>query len=158
MSEHAGMTYDSFCELAAPVRDALLALGKAVDAAGIDKALVELMKVRVSQLNGCAFCINMHLGLARKHGVSQLKLDLLPAWRETALYSSRERAALGWAEALTDLTSHRDVAAARAALFAEFSAHEATHVTSAIANISAWNRIVVGLGFPPAIEEARPAA
>ena len=158
MSEHAEMTYDSFCETAAPVRDALLALGKAVNAAGIDKTLIELMKVRVSQLNGCAFCINMHIGLARKLGVSQQMLDLLPAWRETDLYSPRERVILGWAEALTDLTSHRDVAAARAALFAEFSVREAAYITAAIANISAWNRIGAGLGFPPVIEATRPAA
>ncbi|MDR3494524.1 MAG: carboxymuconolactone decarboxylase family protein [Ancalomicrobiaceae bacterium] len=135
-----------------------MALGKAVDAAGIDKALIELMKVRVSQLNGCAFCINMHIGLARKHGVSQLKLDLLPAWHETTLYSPRERALLAWAEALADLTSHRDIDAARAALFAEFSQREVAFITAAIANISAWNRIAVGLGFPPAIEQSRSAA
>src|SRR3954469_19055318 len=82
---------------------ALLAVEKYLGACGLDHKLLALVKVRVSQMNGCAYCLHMHTAEARKAGESEQRLYLLNAWRESALYSDRERAALAWAEALTKI-------------------------------------------------------
>src|SRR6202000_3032459 len=91
----------------------LVALSREVTAAateaGIDKKLIELVKVRASQLNGCAFCLDMHSAAARKAGETERRLLVLAAWRESGLFDERERAALALAEALTDLAGQRDV-------------------------------------------------
>jgi len=145
------LTYEEFGEAAAPVRDALLLLGKIVDDSGLDKALVELVKLRASQVNGCAFCLQLHLNIARKIGVPAGKLDLVAVWRETNLFSERERAALAWTEALTTLASEEARTTAAAALHEEFSAAEALHLTVAVGTINQWNRIAIGLRFPPPI-------
>jgi uncharacterized peroxidase-related enzyme len=142
------MTYAEFNTSAVAVRDALLALGNAVDASGLDKTLTELMKLRVSQVNGCAFCVQYHLTVARRLAVPAEKLDLLTVWSETDLYSPRERAALAWAEALTRLD---DVARATAlaALREEFTQTEILNLTATVGTINHWNRIAIGLGFSP---------
>src|SRR3982751_3803017 len=82
----------------------LRALGEAPVKAGLEKKLLELVKLRASQLNGCAFCLNMHNVEARQLGEDQLRLDLVAAWREAPCFTERERAALAWTEALTALT------------------------------------------------------
>ncbi|WP_374377904.1 carboxymuconolactone decarboxylase family protein [Dongia sp.] len=138
-----------FYQLAPAARDALIALGKAVDESGLEKELTELIKLRVSQMNGCAFCVQMHIGIGRKLGVKGSKLDLVAAWADADIYSARERAALGWAEALTDLAHGEAMDKAFAALQQEFSQKEIAHLSAAIANINAWNRISVGFRFAP---------
>jgi AhpD family alkylhydroperoxidase len=100
------MSYEEFSKIAAPVQDALLALGKIADDAGLDKVLTELVKLRASQINGCVFCLQLHLNIARKLGVPIQKLDLVGVRRETDVFSPREMAALEWTEALTALTNH----------------------------------------------------
>jgi AhpD family alkylhydroperoxidase len=140
-----------FYRHAPAARDALVALGKAVDASGLEKSLTELVKLRVSQINGCAFCVQYHLTLARGEGVPAAKLDLMAAWSETDLYTPRERAALGWAEATTIFHHGPAMEAAYAELTAEFSESEICFLTAAIANINAWNRIAIGLRFAPII-------
>lgn len=150
MSEDlARPTYADFTQAAPQVYAGLAALTKAVDAAGLDKALTELVKVRVSQLNGCAFCLQFHLTLARKSGLDGRKLDLLAAWRDAGIYSAREQAALAWAEALTGLGPHAASPEAWAAVRAVFSQEEALYLTVTVAGINAWNRIGVGFGFDP---------
>jgi AhpD family alkylhydroperoxidase len=143
------MDYQTFTQTAPDVYAALSGVSKAVDAAGMDKALTELVKLRVSQINGCAFCLQFHLNIARKLDIDPRKFDLLAGWRDAGIYSERETAALGWAEALTQLTDP----AARDAAFAKargvFSAPEMVFLAAAIASINAWNRIAVGLHFPP---------
>ncbi|WP_454915492.1 carboxymuconolactone decarboxylase family protein [Xanthobacter sediminis] len=141
-------TYSEFTAAAPDVYGGLAALTKAVDASGLDKGLTELVKLRASQINGCAFCLKFHLSVARKAGVPQEKLDLLAAWPDAGLFSAREKAALAYAEALTVLEG---VASdeAWAALRAEFSQSEALYLTVAVATINAWNRIGLGLGFAP---------
>jgi AhpD family alkylhydroperoxidase len=146
------MDYQSFTQTAPDVYAALSGVSKAVDAAGMDKALTELVKLRVSQINGCAFCLQFHLNIARKLDVDPRKFDLLAGWRDAGIYSERETAALGWAEALTHL-SDPAAPAARDAAFAKarsvFSEPELMLLAAAIASINAWNRIAVGLHFPP---------
>jgi len=149
VSPRLGQAY--FYETAPEARNALLALGKAVDASGLEKELTELVKLRVSQMNGCAFCLQMHLGIARKLGVLGAKLDLLAAWADADIYSQRERAALRWAEVITDFDHGAASDTAFAALQKEFSDSEIAFLTAAIANINAWNRIAVGLRFAPII-------
>lgn len=128
---------------------ALRELGRAVEASGLDKRLCELLKVRVSQLNGCAFCLQYHLNLGRKLGLSAQLLDQLACWRDSPAYSPRERAALAWAEALTLQAGHPDTDGPYAALQAQFSVTEIAHLTAAIGHINAWNRIAGGLRFTP---------
>lgn len=141
------MTYDDFGVQAAPVRDALLAIGKAVDNSGLEKTLTELVKLRASQINGCAFCIAFHLQVARRLGIPGDKLDLVAAWHDTDIFSPRERAALALTEALTRLD---DLASGSRAVPAEhFSATETLHLMVAIGAINHWNRIAIGLQFPP---------
>lgn len=128
---------------------ALRELGRAVDASGLDKGLSELLKVRVSQINGCAFCLQYHLNLGRKLGLPALQLDQLACWRDSPAFAPRERAALAWAEVLTLQAAHPDSDAAYAALQAQFSAGEIANLTAAIGHINAWNRIAGGLRFTP---------
>lgn len=145
----AGFSHEYFQKTAPAALAALLAMGKAVDDSGLEKTLTELVKLRVSQINGCAFCIQFHLTLARRLGVDVAKLDLLPAWREAGIYSEQEQAALGWAEQVTRLADHHPKGSAYAALQAHFSADEILNLSIAIANINGWNRIAGALQFPP---------
>lgn len=128
---------------------ALRELGRAVDASGLDKGLCELVKVRVSQLNGCAFCLQYHLNLGRRLGLAALQLDQVACWRDAPVFSPRERAALAWAEALTLQAAHPDSDGPYAALQAQFSGTEIANLTAAIGHINAWNRIAGGLRFTP---------
>src|SRR5689334_5295704 len=100
-TSHARMERAELRQIAPAADAALIALGQAATAAGVEKELVELVKLRASQMNGCAFCIQFHLNVARQIGVARAKLDLLVAWREAGIFSPREAAALAWAEALT---------------------------------------------------------
>ncbi|WP_374653264.1 carboxymuconolactone decarboxylase family protein [Dongia sp.] len=149
MSVTPRLKQEDFYRIAPAARDALIALGKAVDASGLEKELTELLKLRISQINGCAFCVNMHLGVARKLGVPGAKLDLVAAWADADIYTPRERAALAWGEALTEFAHGGEMDRAFLALQQEFSQDEIAFLTAAIANINAWNRISVGLRFAP---------
>lgn len=123
---------------------AMLALELHARASGLEHGLLELVKTRVSQLNGCAFCLDMHIKDARVVGESEQRLYLLPAWREAPCYTERERAALAWTEALTQLSATHDVPdevyeQARA----QFSEKELVDLTLAIIAINGWNRLNV---------------
>ena len=130
------------------------ALGQAAAKAGIDKQLLELIKLRASQINGCAFCVQYHILQSESLGISADKLNLVVVWREAPIFSARERAALVWTEALTLLTkgvSDEVYAQVRA----EFSEKELAYLTSAIASINVWNRFGVAYRWTP---PARPKA
>lgn len=144
-----GFSYEHFQKTAPTALTALLAMGKSVDESGLEKTLTELVKIRVSQINGCAFCIQFHLQIARRIGMDAAKLDLVAAWRDAGIYSARELAALGWAEQVTKLADHHSDEDTCAALYDNFSADEVLNLTLAIANINAWNRIAGALHFPP---------
>ena len=146
---HARSEYRNFKALAPDVFDLVLALGQAAAKAGIDKQLLELIKLRASQINGCAFCVQHHILLSESLGMSADKLNLVVVWREVALFSARERAALAWTEALTLLPNGvSDEAYAQAS--AEFSETELTYLTSAIASINTWNRFGAAYRWTPA--------
>ena len=129
---------------------ALRALTLAVDNMGLDKAFTELLKVRASQINGCAFCLQFHVNMARKLGVDNAKLDQLLHWRDTdaTVYSERELAALAWTENLTLMAEQPVTDAAYADMQRLFSPAEIGGLTTAIATINAWNRIAGALAFP----------
>ena len=146
---HARSEYRNFKALAPDVFDLVLALGQAAAKAGIDKQLLELIKLRASQINGCAFCVQHHILLSESLGMSADKLNLVVVWREVALFSARERAALAWTEALTMLPNGvSDEVYAQAS--AEFSETELTYLTSAIASINTWNRFGAAYRWAPA--------
>src|SRR6201996_6573389 len=94
----------NFFQVAPEPIKALTALENKVKGSGLEQSLIELVKTRASQINGCAFCINMHTQDARKHGETEQRLYLLDAWRESPVYSDRERAALAWTEAVTRIS------------------------------------------------------
>jgi AhpD family alkylhydroperoxidase len=151
---HARSENSDLKDLAPDVYNAVLTLAQLAGKAGLDKQLLELVKLRASQINGCAFCVQYHILQAEKLGIAADKLNLVVVWRETPLFSSRERAALAWTEALTRLTegvSDEVYAQARA----EFSEKELTYLTSAIASINVWNRFGVAYRWTP---PARPNA
>jgi AhpD family alkylhydroperoxidase len=128
---------------------AMRALSDYTKDCGLEPALLELVKTRASQFNGCAFCIQMHTRDARKLGETDERLHLLPAWRETAVYTPRERAALAWTEALTELADGHAPDAVYEDVRAQFSEEEVVNLSLAIATINAWNRLAVGLRFVP---------
>jgi AhpD family alkylhydroperoxidase len=113
----------------------------------LDPTLVRLVEIRASQINGCANCINMHAAEARAKGETEQRIYLLSAWREAPCYSDRERAALGWTDALTRLSEGHALESARQALEAEFSEEEQVKLTLMINVINGWNRISVGFGL-----------
>ena len=141
--------WPSFEQAAPSVVAALGMLSKAVDDSGLEKQLTELLKLRASQLNGCAFCLQFHLNLARKVGLAQAKIDLVAAWREAVVFSARERAALAWTEALTLMAQQRVSDAQYAEVQAVFTESEIAFLTAAVGAINAWNRIAGALQFSP---------
>ena len=126
------------------IYQALLALQATVDQSGIEKPLLELVKIRASQINKCAYCLHMHARDARKAGVSEERIYLLEAWRESPLYTQRERAALAWTEALTLLPETNAPDDVYAQVAAQFSEPEIVGLTLAIGAINLWNRFGVG--------------
>lgn len=115
--------------------------------ASLEPSLVELVKIRASQINGCANCINMHTLDARAQGETEQRINLLTAWHEAPFYTDRERAALAWTEALTRLSEGHSHEQARAALAAQFSEEEQVKLTLMVNIINGWNRIAVGFGL-----------
>jgi AhpD family alkylhydroperoxidase len=143
--------WPSFERAAPAVVTALAMLGKAVDDSGLDKQLTELLKLRASQLNGCAFCLQFHLNLSRRIGLTETKIDLVAAWRDADVFSRRERAALAWTEALTFMAQHHVTDAHYAEVQAVFTESEIAFLTTAVGAINAWNRIAGALQFSPPI-------
>lgn len=135
---------------------AMLSLQKRVSAGPLEFSLQELVKTRASQINGCAFCLEMHTKDARKAGESEARLYLLNAWRESPLYSDRERAALAWTESLTNLAQTGAPDADYALLQEHFTPEEQVELTLLIVTINAWNRFAVGFrAIHPVDEESQ---
>lgn len=128
----------------------LVGLAKAAEDSGLDKSLIHLIKIRASQLNGCAFCQHMHANEARKDGEQQQRLDVLPSWREvTSVFTAREQAALIWTEALTLVAGKGVSEQDYAAVAAHYSEQEILNLTALIVTINSWNRIAVAFHFQP---------
>jgi AhpD family alkylhydroperoxidase len=128
---------------------AMLNLSAHVRGCGLDASLLELLKVRVSQINGCAFCIDLHVTAARKQGVDDQRMHLLAAWREAPVFSDAERAALGWAESLTRLPVTDAADQAYANVCAHFKEAQVADLSLAVAEINAWNRLMLATRTPP---------
>ena len=147
----ARITSQEFQKYAAEANAALAALGKALASSGLDGELQELVKVRASQINGCAFCTQLHLNEARHMGIAAPKLDLIAVWREAGIFSEREKAALQWTELLTRLSEHHISDADYAAVSAHFPPAELAWLSLAIALINSWNRIAAPFQYAPPI-------
>lgn len=124
-------------------------LEKYVEASGLERSLFELVKLRASQINGCAFCIDMHTKDARKAGEREQRLYALSAWRETPFYTDRERAALGWTEALTRIAENEVSDELYEAVKAQFTEDNLMALTMAIIAINGWNRLAISFRTVP---------
>jgi AhpD family alkylhydroperoxidase len=154
---HARKDYPDFKELAPDIYERMLALSQLAGTAGLDKHLLELVKLRASQINGCAFCVQFHILEAERLGVPVDKLNLLVVWREAPQFSERERAALAWTEALTALPGGvGDEVYAQAS--AAFSEKELVYLSSAIGVINVWNRFGVAYRWTPPARRPAPRA
>ena len=155
---HARKEYKDFMALAPEAYAAVLALGKVAAAAGIDKQLLELIKLRASQINGCAFCVQYHILQGESLGIPADKLNLVVVWREAPQFSARERAALAWTEALTLLVQTGAPDADYALLKTQFSEAEQVNLTMLIGSINLWNRLQVGFRADHPVDAAdKPA-
>ena len=130
---------------------AMIALQSYVNAAELEPSLKELVKIRASQINGCAFCLHMHTRDARKAGETQERLDLLDAWREAPVFTVRERAALAWTEAVTLVADTRVPDDVYEAARGQFSEQELVDLTMAVVAINSWNRLMIAFRVPPAV-------
>ena len=128
---------------------AMLALEAAISLLSIDKPLLELVRLRASQLNGCAYCVDLHSINARNLGESERRLHGLAYWREAPFFNSREMAALAWTEAVTLLTSTRVPDEVFQQLQSEFSPQEMVDLTLSINTINSWNRLAVSFRHGP---------
>ena len=155
---HARSEYTDFQRATPDAFDAVRALGPVAAKAGLDKQLLELIKIRASQINGCAFCLQYHILQSETLGVPADKINLVAVWREAPQFSPRERAALAWTEALTVLSNGvSDEVFAQAS--GEFTETELLYLTSAIASINAWNRFGAAYRWtPPARQKVGAAA
>src|SRR5262245_36555684 len=133
---------------------ALKPIAQYVNSCGLDHRLLELVKMRTSQLNGCAYCIDMHTKDARAAGETEQRLYLLDAWRETPLYTDRERAALEWTEAVTCVTDGHVPDEVFASARDHFSEEELVNLTIAVIATNGWNWL--NIAFRPEVGEYRP--
>ncbi|WP_024509730.1 carboxymuconolactone decarboxylase family protein [Bradyrhizobium sp. ARR65] len=153
---HARKDYPDFRALAPDIYERVAALSQLAGNAGLEKELLELVKIRASQINGCAFCVQFHLFEAERLGMSIDKLNLLVVWREAPQFSARERAALAWTEALTLLPNGvSDEVYGQAS--AQFSEKELVYLSSAVAVINVWNRFGVAFRWTPPARQATRA-
>lgn len=125
---------------------------------GIDHRLLHLLKIRASQINHCAYCVDMHTKEARRDGLSDQWINLISVWRESPVFDAKERAVLGWTEALTNVAQTHAPDADYEALRAFFSEAEMTNLTVAIGTINVWNRLCVGFRSQHPLDEVRAAA
>lgn len=133
----------NYYQVAPQAFQAQLALSQFVDQCGLEPSLWELVKIRASQINGCGFCLEMHTREARAAGETEPRLHLLAAWRESPLYTARERAALAWTEAVTLVADTRVPDDVYAEARAQFAEAELVNLTLAIGVINTWNRLNV---------------
>ena len=141
----------------------ILNLEKIIRESGLESSLYELIKIRASQMNGCAYCLDMHTKDARAAGETEQRIYALPAWRETPFYTPRERAALAWTEALTNIQQGHAPDEVYEDVRREFDEASLARLTLAITQINTWNRIAIAFRlepgtYQPAVHESQPAA
>lgn len=145
----ARLDWKAFQEIVPEMATGMAAVTHALRKSGMEPDLIEMIKVRVSQMNGCAFCVQFHLNDARKVGVPAAKLDQLIAWRESVLFTEREQGALAWAERVTLLAQHPIEDDWYADVARHFTEREIAFLTTAIGQINFWNRVAAPLRFTP---------
>jgi len=145
-------------EAAAGTLKPLLDLEQSLKNSGLEHSLIHLVKVRASQINGCAYCIHMHTKEAHAEGETEERLYLLDAWRESPLYTDRERAALAWTEALTLVAETHAPDDDYALVSAHFTPEEQVKLTVLIGTINTWNRLAIGFRSIHPVEAGRAAA
>lgn len=123
----------------------LLKVEEAITSSGLERSLIELVKIRASQINACAYCLHMHTADALGQGERIERLVLLDAWQESALFTAREKAAIGWVEALTNVSATHAPDEDYESLNSAFSESEIVKLTLLIGMINLWNRVCVGL-------------
>lgn len=128
---------------------AMLGLEKYVGGSGLERSLYELIKLRASQINGCAYCLDMHSKDARKAGETEQRIYALVAWRETPFYTERERAALAWTEALTLISENEVSDELYESVRQHFDEKELITLTMGIIAINGWNRLAIGFRTVP---------
>ncbi|MGH7046095.1 MAG: carboxymuconolactone decarboxylase family protein [Stellaceae bacterium] len=133
---------------------ALRAVETYLHQSGLDPNLIELVKMRASQINGCAYCLAMHSAALRKNGESEQRLYLLDAWQESSLYTSRERAALAWTEAVTRIAETHAPDAAYDEVRREFNDKEVADLTILISMINLWNRLAISMRYEHTVDRA----
>ncbi|MFY2822675.1 carboxymuconolactone decarboxylase family protein [Ruegeria sp. MALMAid1280] len=157
MSDQHTQRLDHFC-VAPELFQPMLEQEKLLQECGLEHSLIELVKLRASQINGCAFCINMHWQDARAHGEREERLYLLNAWREASVYSPRETAALAWTEALTRIETTQAPDEDYEVLEAQFTPREQVALSLLISAINSWNRIAIGFRMPHGLPKEEKAA
>ena len=130
---------------------ALVALGKSAEPAGLEPELIELINLRVSQINGCAYCVQYHISNLQEIGTTPAKINLVVTWEEAGIFSEREEAAFAWAEALTLIAGTHVPDTAFEAARKVFSEQELVCLTAAVCAINSWNRISVSFRYAPEI-------
>ena len=130
---------------------AMIALDAAVSKLGLEPLLLDLVKLRASQINGCAFCVDMHSADARRKGETERRLYAVAAWRETPFFTPRERAALAWTESVTLVAATHAPDADYAELAEHFTEKERVDLTTAIATINSWNRLSIAFRKTPSL-------
>ena len=139
----------NYAKTAPDALNAMLELEKYVRNSGLEHSLYELVKTRASQINGCAYCLDMHTKDARKAGETEQRLYALSAWRETPFYTDRERAALEWTEALTVISENEVSNVLYESVHAQFNDEEMVALTMAIIAINSWNRLAISFRTVP---------
>jgi AhpD family alkylhydroperoxidase len=145
-------------KLVPDVTKAMLAVETALGESGIEHSLGELVRLRASQINGCAVCIFMHVQDAQSHGETDLRIQMLNAWRESTLYTDRERAALGWTESLTRISKTHAPDADYDMVKSQFSEAEIAALTIIIGQINAWNRLQIAARAAHPVQPVSAAA
>jgi AhpD family alkylhydroperoxidase len=141
-------SHNNFEKAAPGALRAMFTLQKYVNECGLEKSLLELVKTRASQINGCAYCLDMHTKDARANGETEQRLYALNAWRETPFYTERERAALAWTEAVTLITEGRVPEDVFEQARSQFSDEDLVNLTTAIVAINGWNRLNIAFRTP----------
>ncbi len=148
----------NYIKAAPGVYEAMMRLGEYVDNCGLEPSLLLLVQTRASQINGCAYCLDMHTQDARAEGESEQRLYLLPAWREAPFYSERERAALEWTEAITLVANDHVPDEVYERVRPHFTDEELANLTMAINVINSWNRFNVAFRTPAGIYHRKQTA
>jgi AhpD family alkylhydroperoxidase len=142
-------------KIAPDAMKALIGVETYIQKSGLEKPLIELVKMRASQINGCAYCLDMHSRDARRGGETEQRLYVLDAWAESTLYTPRERAALAWTDSLTRIADTHAPDDVYDALRAQFSDKEIVDLTTLVGTINLWNRLAISLRYHPAPERGR---